>query len=162
MAAFPLIQAVWQHVHSMLGLLTTGTTELAQTEYRGCPKENRMTDDRDQRIDALRGLAREGAQQKTLPSLDIAAQKPPRRRSPQGAADCRDLRARGGRGGGRADRASAVFSTAPSKQQQTSVTRVFRPLCCSAIRATALTPFPARIPIMLALSRSMNQTAGQS
>ena len=46
---------------------------------------------------------------------------------PQGAADCRDLRACGGRGGGRADRAAPSSHPRTSKQQQTSVTRVFDP-----------------------------------
>jgi len=40
-----------------------------------------MTDDRDQRIDALRGLAQEGAQPNILPSRDIGAQPAAPRRS---------------------------------------------------------------------------------
>jgi hypothetical protein len=88
-----------------------------------------MTDDRDQRIDALRGLAREGAQQKTLPSLDIAAQPAAPRRSRKALliAVISALVVVAVAGG---LIARAVFSTAPSKQQQTSVTRVFDP--CAA------------------------------
>ena len=86
-----------------------------------------MPDDRDQRIDALRGLAREGAQEKPLPPLPDRAAPPvaPRRsRKALVLAGISALVVVAVAGG---LIARAVLSSAPTKHQQASVTRVFDP-----------------------------------
>jgi len=85
-----------------------------------------MTDDRDQRIDALRGLAQEGAQPNILPSRDIGAQPAAPRRSRKALllAVISALVVVAVAGG---LIARAILSSAPAKQQQNSVTRVFDP-----------------------------------
>jgi WD40 repeat protein len=85
-----------------------------------------MPDDRDQRIDALRGLAREGAQETPLPPPARAAPPAVPRRSRKalllaGISALVVVAVAGGL------IARAVLSSAPAKPQPTSVTRVFDP-----------------------------------
>jgi Tol biopolymer transport system component len=84
-----------------------------------------MPDDRDQRIDALRDLAREGAQEKPLPSPDRAASPAAPRRSRKALLAGISALVVVVMVGGLIAR--AVLSSAPPKQQQASVTRVFDP-----------------------------------
>jgi hypothetical protein len=85
-----------------------------------------MPDDRDQRIDALRDLAREGVQGKTLPPPDMDAPPAAPRRSRKalllaGVSALLVVAVAGGL------IARAILSSTPTKPQQASVTRVFDP-----------------------------------
>ena len=84
-----------------------------------------MTDDRDQRIDALRGLAQEGAQPNILPSRDIGAQPAATRRRKTLLLTALSALVVVAVAGGLIAR--TLLSSAPAKQQQASVTRVFDP-----------------------------------
>lgn len=84
-----------------------------------------MPDDRDQRIDALRGLAREGAQEQPLPPDTAAPPATPRRSQKALVLAGISALVVAAVAGGLIAR--AVLSSTPSKQQQTSATRVFDP-----------------------------------